>query len=558
MRSLLFLTLAVFGACSSNSGTSSNSTTEPSKAPAKPGLTIFLAAELKGTTEPCGCTSDPLGDLARTSQIIAEARRQGPVIVLDGGSTLYTQVKVADNVLAQEQLKSNLIESTYRDYINVAAMGLGPYDLGEGPGKVRPARHAVNLNPESGVALESPKVLDSGGTKVGVFGVVSPTAMQGVGLSAAPPAPAAAKAIAELESKGAQVIVALAHMTKEEARSLVKATPGMDFVLISQNLPEPDEVRNEPMQVGNTWLFRPANRGQVISRLRLTRRGDGPYADAVGEVRAAIEIESLRAELQTLQTDLEKWQADPDADKAFVANKKKELEDLGARKTSLEASPLLAPAKGNYFTLAQLKINKKLDCQPDVVSAKQSYDKKAGEANVAAAKPEAPKAVAGQATYVGIEECEMCHKEAVESWKKTKHANAWQTLEHSNKQFNFDCIGCHVTGYQEPGGSNLGFNQPLRDVQCEQCHGPGSLHVDAEGEKLLSTIVRRPEESVCMQCHTKEHSDTFELEAYLRDVTGAGHGPALRASLGAGDTGSSLRQAALKKAGATIGKNCPK
>jgi hypothetical protein len=567
MRSLLLpaslATLAFFASlsssCSSNSGTSSGSTAEGAKPPLKPGLTIFLSSELKGTTEPCGCNSDPLGDLARTSQIVAEAKKQGPVIFLDGGSTLYTQVNVSDGILAQEQLKSTLIEKTFADYINVAALGLGPYDLGEGAAKVRPARHAVNLAPEAGVALEAPAIIDAGGMKVGVFGVVSPVAMKTVGLEAGEAAPAATKAIAELKGKGAQVIVALAHMTKDESRALAQAAPGIDFLLIGQNLPEPDQVRHEAMQVGDTWLFRPANRGQYLSRLRLTRRGEGPFADAVGEVRAAIEIDSLSVELQTLTSDLEKWEADPNGDKAFIANKKKEFKELSERKATLETSALQAPAKGNYFTLGQLKINKALDCQPEVVAAKQAYDKSAGEANVKAAKAEPPAAPKGAATYVGIEECEMCHKEAVEFWKKTKHAKAWHTIEMVNKQFNFDCISCHVTGFQKPGGSSIGFNEPLRDVQCEQCHGPGSLHVDAEGEEeKRKTIVSRPEESVCMECHTKEHSDTFDFEPYLRDVTGPGHAPALRASLGDGPTGLELRSAALKKAGAGIGNHCPK
>jgi hypothetical protein len=558
MLPLASAALALLGACSSGSGSSSKPVSEEPKPKQKPGLTIFFSAELQGTTEPCGCTSDPLGDLARTSQIIADARSQGPVIVLDGGSTLYTQVKLNDKILAQEQLKSNLIVRTFDDYINVAAMGLGPYDLGEGAAKVRPARHAVNLAPDTGIALAAPAVIDAGGMKVGVFGVVSPAAMKSVGIAASDAAPAAQNAIAHLRSKGAEVIVALAHMTKDEARALVKASPGMDFVLISQNLPEPDKVSNEPMQIGNTWLFRPANRGQVISRLRLTRRGDGPFADAIGEMRASIEIDSISAAITALEGDLKKWERDTSADPAFVAGKQKELQDLGTRKTSLQSSAIQVPAEGSYFTLAQLRINKKLACKAEVVAAKQAYDKKAGDANVAAAKAEAPPAEKGQATYVGIEECAMCHKEAVEFWKGTKHAQAWKTLELVNKQFNFDCIGCHATGFEKPGGSSIGFNDHLRDVQCEQCHGPGSLHVDAEGAAQLTTIERRPNEDVCMQCHTPDHSDTFDLQPYLRDITGPGHAPDLRASLGTGETGLSLRQAALKKAGASIGKRCPK
>ena len=58
------------------------------------------------------------------------------------------------------------------------------------------------------------------------------------------------------------------------------------------------------------------------------------------------------------------------------------------------------------------------------------------------------------------------------------------------------------------------------------------------------------------QCHTKEHSDTFQLEAYMRDVLGPGHGEARRKALGDGPTGAQLRQAGFEKAGTTLGAGC--
>lgn len=559
------LVASATGACSSNSssGSPSGSSSKPSNVqPAtkpNPDLTIFLTAEMKGSTEPCGCTSDPLGDLARTSELIRKARAEGPVLVFDGGSTLYTSAKVSEHARAQEAMKSKLIIKAFAEDLNVDAMGLGPYDFGEGKGAVQPARHAVNVAAESGVALAAPEVLDAGGIKVGVFGVASPNALAGLELEVSDAVPAATKAVEELKGRGAEVVVALAQMTKDEARDLAKNVSGMDFVLISQNLPEPDDVRSEPMRVGDSWLFGPANRGQVVSRLRLNRRGDGAFVDALGEVRAKDELATMETELADLRADLKKWQEDPSADKAFVAAKEAEVNELEERRSKLQASPLQVPETGNYFTLAQLRIHKGLDCQESLVAAKRAYDKASGLANVEAAKGKMPEPAAkGQASYVGSETCEMCHDSAFEFWQTTKHAQAWETIEVLGKEFNFDCIGCHVTGFDKPGGSNIAFNEALRDVQCEQCHGPGSLHVDAKKPAKKETIRRTPDESVCGQCHTPEHSDTFEFQAYLRDVTGPGHGAEFRKTLGDGPTGKGLRDAALAKAGLSIGKNCPK
>ncbi|MCP4443744.1 MAG: hypothetical protein GY811_00165 [Myxococcales bacterium] len=557
----VFVSASLWGACSSSStsGTSSKPTPTQPTPKASPDLTIFLTAEMKGSTEPCGCTSDPLGDLARTSELIKRARAAGPVLVLDGGSTLYTQVHLTDNTRAQEVLKSQLIETAFRDDLLVSAMGLGPYDFGQGADKVSPPRHAVNLAEGSGVALQAPEIIDAGGMKVGVFGVLSPDALSSFNISATDPAEAATKAITDLKARGAQVTIALAHMGKDEARDLAKTVEGMDFVLISQNLPKPNRVRSEPMRVRDTWLFMPANRGQVISRLRLNRRTNGAFADALGEVRAAEDAERLVVELSDLKASIEKWSNEPGADAAFIAKKRAEAVTTAQEIAELRKSPLRPPSDGNYFTLAQLKIHKGLDCQTNLVEAKRAYDRESGLANVKAAVGKKPVAVPkGEASYVGSEICEMCHEEAFEFWQGTMHAKAWETLEGLGKEFDFDCIGCHVTGFEKPGGSNIAFNDTLRDVQCEQCHGPGSAHSDSKKGDKRAMMARSPEASVCAQCHTKKHSDTFEYKAYLRDITGPGHGADFRTELGEGATGESLRAEAREKASVSIGQNCPK
>ena len=44
------------------------------------------------------------------------------------------------------------------------------------------------------------------------------------------------------------------------------------------------------------------------------------------------------------------------------------------------------------------------------------------------------------------------------------------TLTTQFKEFNLDCVGCHVTGYGRPGGSTVTHVEKLKDVQCEACH----------------------------------------------------------------------------------------
>jgi hypothetical protein len=294
----------------------------------------------------------------------------------------------------------------------------------------------------------------------------------------------------------------------------------------------------------------------VVSRLEIAVRGGGPFADAVGAARLPI----MEGKLADAKEELARFEKDPSADKGFVASKKQEIAALEKDLAGLRTSPLRIPDKGSWFTLEQVRVRRKLACDVETQAKKKELDKAIGQVNLAEAKKKGPPArpPKGTAGYVGMEECTFCHKEAAAFWKTTVHARAWQTLVSVGKDADYDCVKCHVTGWEEPGGANLAFNESLRDVQCEVCHGPGSLHVAADGKEKKSSLVRAPPEDVCLRCHTHEHSDTFDYQAYLRDVTGKGHGEAFRGKLGAGKVAHELRAAALAKAGREIGAGCQK
>ncbi|HUS67743.1 MAG TPA: multiheme c-type cytochrome [Kofleriaceae bacterium] len=524
---------AVLLACSSRNGKPIGGDGSGDPEAAGERLTLFFSTELKGQLEPCGCTSDPMGDLARTAALVESARAGGtPVLFFDGGSMLYEHEKPSsEEQLAHEKLKAGTLLEVMEKKIKPAAAGVGPFDLAGGEAEVKPDRQAVNLPAGSTIRVEPPKVVTAGKVKVGVFGL---SGMQGAG----DPVEAGTKAAALLRGGGAQVVVALAHMPRADAVKAARKMKGVDFVLVGQKAPEPGLVSDEPLQAGDAWVFQPGNRGQIISRLELgVHSGGGVFVDAVGAPRVQLMKQRL---------------AEAQGDAARVA-------DLQDRLAELEARAKQKPA-GSWFTLEQVRIRKQLACDTDVVAAQRAFDQKAGDAAVAAVKAKGPPPAAkkGEAGYVGIEECSMCHQSQVEFWKTTVHAKAWETLVGLGKDKSFDCVGCHVTGWEEPGGSNLAFNESLRDVQCENCHGPGSRHVEANGKEKTPSL--RPGDGVeaCMKCHTPEHSDTFDREAYLRDVTGKGHGEAFRARLGDGPTGHALRAAAVAKAGSEIGAGCAK
>jgi hypothetical protein len=556
-QALLALLLSTAGltACSSKSEVKTTGGSGSTQPAAKPTLTIFALAEMRGQIGPCGCTSDPLGDLARTAKLVADTRAAGPTLVVDAGSLLYSKSPIPPHLDAQEELKADLLVATYQKHLEVGAVGLGPADLAKGPKALRLARQVQNVE---GIEARKPSIVELGGAKVGVFGVVMPDAITGV--QVADPVVAGKAAVAELKTQGAQVIVGLIQASsKKDAAKLVRDIGGIDLAVAGLGLaaPEPERIEIEPQKIGDGWLVVPANRGQIVSRVDITVRDGGPLVDAVGTGAAAAKIASLEKLIAALDEDLKKFASDKDADPVFVKQKEDERKQLVEQKNKLARQPLLVPPKGSYFTLQQLRINKTLACSEPVQDAVTAFYKAAGEANIkAAAGIAVPPVAKGQAAYVGGAACEDCHDEAAKFWAKTRHGGAWKTLVDRGQQFDFDCIGCHVTGWNQKGGANLAHNDTLRDVQCETCHGPGSIHVAKGGEEKPAAIALAPDKGLCLDaCHTKEHSDTFQWEAYMRDIVGPGHGEKAREKLGPGPTGGQLRGAALAKAG-KFGPGC--
>ena len=87
----------------------------------------------------------------------------------------------------------------------------------------------------------------------------------------------------------------------------------------------------------------------------------------------------------------------------------------------------------------------------------------------------------------GTDACSKCHEEPREVWNGTRHSRAYKTLVDQDKQFNLDCVSCHVTGYDQPGGSTVTHVAKLENVGCENCHGPGSKH--ALDPKRVHTLI---------------------------------------------------------------------
>jgi Cytochrome c554 and c-prime len=265
------------------------------------------------------------------------------------------------------------------------------------------------------------------------------------------------------------------------------------------------------------------------------------YAGGAGE------LERLDGRIDSLEKQLREWKQTADADKDFIAEREKELAATKTeRAEKAKTGGVSAPAQGSWFASALVPIKQKLPSDEKVRAEMKQLDRVVGEENRKRDCAKGPPPPSEPHT-VGMSKCGDggCHPQAVAFWKQTVHAHAWKTLVDDGRQFHNECFSCHVTP-----GATLCKPEPFTDVQCEVCHGPASIHVARGGEEEPISVTKKPDTRICAeQCHTPQHSDTFQLEAYLRDILGDGHGKKRREQLGAGPTGHELRQAALKKAG---------
>ncbi len=104
--------------------------------------------------------------------------------------------------------------------------------------------------------------------------------------------------------------------------------------------------------------------------------------------------------------------------------------------------------------------------------------------------------------YEGSKSCKRCHEYEYKMWSKKPHAQAYKTLVNVGSQYDPECVVCHVVGMDyESGFVSEEKTSHLKDVGCENCHGPGSEHNRTEG--LAKTTEPK---SDCIFCHTPEKS----------------------------------------------------
>ncbi len=501
-----------------------------------PAPTVLFTAGLKGYTEPCGCTIDlVLGGIDRVTGYVDALRALAPAsVVLDVGNTLFEHPTLEELSRAQEIRKTEVIIAALQAMGTTATVP-GRTDFANGVAFYRDAfadtgisllGSNLTLADQQAAPLTVPYVVQPLGERtIAVIGALDPARFEDVPeVVIDDPEVAVEQAAREAIDQGADTVILLWQGDLPSARRYFGALTQVDFIAIGSEPRNTDETE----AIGGAMSLEAYDQGRHVGRLKLVcgteTSGVPTWVNArVGSDEEAARLERVIAGLEEQIAGMGIAEGDPVPPIAqrLVTRMEGMRADLDAIRGN--DAPVF-PEDACAFLYRPIPMEPTVPALASVTDAMRAYNDDLRALNLASATPPEP-AAEGMPHYVGMEACASCHSQAVETWHGTAHSLAWETLEERGKQFDRSCIGCHVTGYEEPGGSTLGHTTGLVDVQCEQCHGPGSMHAANPQLRGLPTgvFIERTEQT-CIGCHNDEHSPRFDYDTYLPRLLGPGHG----------------------------------
>ncbi len=458
-------------------------------------VTLVYVADLGGWLEPCGCSANQRGGLARAATAVARIRRENPDTVFVAGGDLLFGGPLDPERKAQELSAARTMAEVLR-MMGLAASWPGERDLAAG------RRFLAG----TGLPFTRSKRIGQVG-----FG----------GLGAVPRAPIR---VAVVHEGGSRAAVDRAGQARAD---------GVDLLLAAHREGLLDDDASRAVLDAPVPVVQVQGRGQALARIDFFLQGDLTRGFLVlpGPSQRAEELDLLAE--RRAEYGRRRAAAEASGNAALAAALSGKVESLAAREKELRAEPPpVPPTDRPSLQISFVPLDDDVPEDPAVRRILTRHYGAVARANLAAAKAggrPCPDPARDAPSFVGVDEvppggtrdCRNCHPAAFASWERTPHASAYATLEKGNRQFDLDCVSCHVTGWKLPGGPcDVATTARRRNVQCEACHGPASLHaIDPPGH-----ILRDPPPSTCTGCHTPEHSTGFEPASYRSRIVGPGHG----------------------------------
>ena len=459
-----------------------------------PELALLVTGEQHGFFEPCGCTANQMGGMARRADLREKLTAAGwKVRGVDLGGLSRRTVR-------QAEIKFETTARALRD-LGYVAVGLGPEELRLKPeflltqdidGDAADAMKFVSCNlvfydsPDLGTPVPS-RVLVVGGRRLGITSVMGEAIVSEVipegantGITWSDPDKAIEKVLDQFAAQDVDFRVLLSQSLPAESRRLAEKFPQFDVVVTADGFSDPDP-RSSPEIIGDTLFLQVGHKGKYVGVLGIYSQDTDP---------------SVRFQLIPLE-------------RREFADNAKMIDHMHDYQDRLKYEEVVLT---------------------DGVAMHPSG-----------------------ATFVGAERCGECHTTAFDTWQSTPHAHAFQSLDPAFRHEGYErlngvpriydpeCLSCHVTGWdpQEYIRFGTGFlneefarseeepgmQQLLAGNQCENCHGPGSRHVvlikgggDVELARQQVRVTLEEVKSICYRCHDADNSPDFDFDEYWPDV----------------------------------------
>lgn len=539
VQAALFASVAAtFGACEAchpSNGTGNSVTQPTADTSGPPTFRLYFVSDLAGALEPCGCVKDQLGGLDHFAAWVHSEQAKAPesAVVLSG-PLFFIDPTLKEDHRGQDIAKAETLAASLKD-LNAIAFAPGKNDFAAGPSELEKlaalsgaAITGANLTP-TGAAPNwgAPFIKNIHGINVGFLGVSALDKAEGgapSGVAVTSPIESVKAQSEVLKKQGARAIIVLAAVGRGEAKRIADAVPDLTAIVVGSPGGRGDANTETPPaeRIGTVLIAETGNHLTSVAALDLYVRDSAVFADGSG-----IDKQGKRADVQRrvdeLRGKIVTWEA-VDGGSISPADLNARRTDLVKLQGELSALDVNPPApSGSFFRYSIQEIRDTLGKDPGVTKQLLAYYKQVNDANKVTFADRVPKPVpAGSPSYIGVDECAVCHADAKEVWDKTAHSHAYATLSTQFKEFNLDCVSCHVTGYDTAGGSTVTHVEKLKNVQCEVCHGPGSLH--AKKPTVVAMPVPHPGGDSCLTCHHPPHVHEFNASEKLPLILGPGHG----------------------------------
>jgi hypothetical protein len=451
-----------------------------------PLFVFVLTGNQTGYMEPCGCTGleNQKGGLSRRDTLLTSIRQRGwEVLPIDAGGQVFKVSKDSPpdpRRGSQADIKFRWSANAF-NLLDYQAVAFGEDDLLltevalinamlDKPGLYVSAN--VGIWPDSDVKYKTVMVKNK---KIGITAVLGDENAKNVDndvVTISKAIPSLSLVAAQMRKEKCDYQVLIAHASLEESRAIAKAVPEFTLVLTSGGFGEP---AFQPEKIPGT------------PSLMVQAGAKGMYAGLVG---------------------------------VFDDPKNPVKYQRIALSSQFEDSPRVTELFGKY-----------------------QDELKAVTVNGLGKRP-----MTHQSTreFVGSEKCGECHTTAFEIWKNTPHAHATDSIVQPPQRtmarhFDPECLACHVTGWNplnfapyRTGYESLEKTPHMVANGCENCHGPGSKHVEVElGDAQADTeLVKKLREEMklpldrasdkCVVCHDLDNSPEFKFESHWEKVKHTG------------------------------------